>query len=88
MYNILALFVILSGAEAILRPEEAAKLTGGALVDYLKKHQTLFQVDESQKARTYSKLLMSKKYHEILEDEKRVKIQLDEEPPESSLRIL
>ncbi|VDM78930.1 unnamed protein product [Strongylus vulgaris] len=67
--------------------EETEKLTGSALEDYLKKHQTLFQVGRTPAAEEGMKHLMDLKYLEIPGDVEKVKIETDEEPPGQKTRL-
>ncbi|KAK6731321.1 hypothetical protein RB195_007658 [Necator americanus] len=72
-------------------PQKAGKLRGSALFEYLKKHQTMFQVEDNPKTKERMKYLMDPKYLVPADkrsgvgaelDESRTNIELDEEPPD------
>ncbi|CAJ0596279.1 unnamed protein product [Cylicocyclus nassatus] len=73
---------VLGAQNKALSLEEAEKLTGTELVDYLKTHQTLFEVGETPASVEGMKHLMDSKYTKIPANVKRVKFESDEELPE------
>ncbi|KAK6731317.1 hypothetical protein RB195_007656 [Necator americanus] len=61
---------------------DPATLTGHALADYLRKHQTFFKVKESPEADLRMKFVMDSRFMTIPSDKDRKEVELDEEPPE------
>ncbi|KAL6732928.1 hypothetical protein Aduo_003633 [Ancylostoma duodenale] len=61
---------------------EAEKLNGQDLVEYLRRHQNLFRVKESEEAEERMKYLMDPKYLISPDDKDRKQDDDDEEPPE------
>ncbi|KIH68110.1 hypothetical protein ANCDUO_01548 [Ancylostoma duodenale] len=59
------------------------QLTGKALADYVRTHQNLFQVEESEKNDERMKYLMPASFMTTPSDVDRIKVEAeDEEPPE------
>ncbi|KAK6731331.1 hypothetical protein RB195_007666 [Necator americanus] len=86
MLLFLTLFVaILAADEKIVEDavkEESKALTGHALAEYMRTHQSLFEVEESEEVNDRMKYLLPKHFMVKPKEEDRTKIQLDKEPPE------
>ncbi|RCN47330.1 hypothetical protein ANCCAN_06618 [Ancylostoma caninum] len=59
------------------------ELTGHALVDYVRTHQNLFEVEESEKNNERMKYLMPMDFALRPRDEDRIKVVVDRKLPES-----
>ncbi|KAK6731330.1 hypothetical protein RB195_007665 [Necator americanus] len=70
--------VLANGGENV----DSSKLTGHALADYLRKHQTFFKVKESPETAMRMKFLMDKKFATVPDSKYRKEVKVDEEPPE------
>ncbi|KAL6732923.1 hypothetical protein Aduo_003628 [Ancylostoma duodenale] len=78
----LLLFILAMTALAAVEEGEQ-ELTGQALVDYLRTHQNLFEVEESEKNYERMKSVMSLDFEPKVRDEDRIKVVVDRELPES-----
>ncbi|KHJ94250.1 papain family cysteine protease [Oesophagostomum dentatum] len=64
--------------ERVLSLQEAEQLTGSALQDYLRRHQSLFKVGETKEGNEGMKHLIDVKFLRIPEGTERVSVQLEE----------
>ncbi|RCN47324.1 hypothetical protein ANCCAN_06612, partial [Ancylostoma caninum] len=79
-------FVVYPTPFAVKLPlHEAEKLTGQNLVEYVRRHQNLFEVEESKEADERMKYLLDPKYLISPDDKDRKEDDDDVEPPEEIL---
>ncbi|KHJ94251.1 papain family cysteine protease [Oesophagostomum dentatum] len=74
----MVMIIFMFCAIAIAAQEEAEKLTGSALQDYLREHQSLFEVGETAEGKEGMKHLIDVNFLRIPEGTVRMRVQLEE----------